>query len=737
MMFEMVMEQMVVKEVSLMEKIDRMEELLSVLAQAATISEKNRVLDGAEGVKSFVGRSKFILAYLQKADPEHCYAVKALIALGQGSVVFRGLDDSLPSQKALEILVDQLLVIDRFYSAMGGLIGYHLSVLKLIRESKSDEIVGKGLHYEAPEGIDLAEDSPAVHRAVRAGIEALPYVAEMYPVGGAGDRLNLRDLASDEALPAALLPFGEGNLLEGLVRDLQAREYLYFKLTGDEVLTPLAMMTSHEKHNYRHILDICGNAGWFGRSKELFRLFIQPLVPVITIEGNWVMAGTLQIVGKPGGHGVIWREALSEGIFDWFSSMGRKKILVRQINNPLAGTDHSLIALIGVGVLGDKAFGTASCPRRVNAAEGMLVMVASPSDGGVDCGITNIEYTEFKKRGIEDVPSTPGGQYSRFPSNTNTLFVDLERMSDAAKRYPIPGMIINMKSTASYIDADGFVMEVPAGRLESTMQNVADFLSTHFPQPLSVGEQDRLSTFVTYNLRRKTSAVTKSLYQKGQSTLGTPDGAFYELMVNAEDLLRNYCRMAVPEVGDEKMFLNDGPPFVLQYHPALGPLFSVIGQKVRGGRMEKGAELRLEIAEADIEGLTLEGSLIIAADAPIGAKDSQGIVHYTAAGGRCILKNVTVRNRGIDREADNCYWSSTIMRHESVRVILNGNSEFVAENVIFEGDYLIEVPDGWRWIAVEEGGRLRFDKEKVGVAAGLWQYVFDKGDNIVLSRVYQ
>ena len=50
------------------------------------------------------------------------------------------------------------------------------------------------------------------------------------------------------------------------------------------------------------------------------------------------------------------------------------------------------------------------------------------------------------------------------------------------------------------------------------------------------------------------------------------------------------------------------------FHPALGGLYSVIAQKIRGGRLAKRAEWMMEIAEAHIVNLDLQGSLLIEAD---------------------------------------------------------------------------------------------------------------------------
>lgn len=52
-------------------------------------------------------------------------------------------------------------------------------------------------------------------------LQGLPYLGEIYPLGGAADRLGLVDPDTGECLPAAMLPYCGRTLLEGLIRDLQ------------------------------------------------------------------------------------------------------------------------------------------------------------------------------------------------------------------------------------------------------------------------------------------------------------------------------------------------------------------------------------------------------------------------------------------------------------------------------------------------------------------------------------
>ena len=95
-------------------------------------------------------------------------------------------------------------------------------------------------------------------------------MGEIYAAGGAGDRLNLIDPETGEALPAAQLRFLGRPLLELMVRDLEAKEYVYFKCFNKQLLTPIGIMTSEEKNNDFHIRQICESLKWFRRPRENF-----------------------------------------------------------------------------------------------------------------------------------------------------------------------------------------------------------------------------------------------------------------------------------------------------------------------------------------------------------------------------------------------------------------------------------------------------------------------------------
>jgi hypothetical protein len=201
------------------------------------------------------------------------------------------------------------------------------------------------------------------------------------------------------------------------------------------------------------------------------------------------------------------------------------------------------------------------------------------------------------------------------------------------------------------------------------------------------------------------------LYGTSSDLLETPEGCLYDLLQNAHDLLTNYCGVSLPPLADVETYIQNGPSFLFQYHPALGPLYSVIAQKIRGGKFDMNSEFKLEIAEVELLNLNLSGSLHIVAEQVMGEVSVDGVLHYSEKVGRCHLNNVTVENRGIDRSASNIFWRGEIHRHKLCEILIHGDGEFYAENLTLRGNIKIEVPSGSRLIAYEEKGEIKFKQQ--------------------------
>jgi len=671
--------------------------LACALKKTRELGEKQELLLTYPHVAVALSQEKIKPFFPHEHDLSTKNALYAVIAIQQHPILFTYQSGNPPKEKVRALLAN-LVAIDRFYESIGGIVGYHVHVIQHLQKKRVANQPCKAAFSRAP-GVDLAMPSAEVHAAISAGIRTLGEMAEIYPIGGLGSRLNLLS-KTQEPLPAACLPFCGKTLLEGLIRDVQAREFLYFRLFNRQVTVPIAMMTSLEKQNAARVEAICERSGWFGRPRESFFLFSQLSVPVVTQEGKWSMKAPLEMNLQPGGHGALWKAAEEKGVFFWLQSQEKNHVLIRQINNPIAGLDFGLLALVGVGKKEKKAFGFASCERLPHTAEGVLVLVEEKGAKR----LSNIEYTDFRHFGIQDHAAQGG--YSQYPANTNILYANLEYMIPVIKRNPLPGLILNMKNKEPFLCPSGKKTETVGGRLESMMQNISDALLSPSEEPLP--------TFLTYNERKRTISAAKKSFEKGGKLIETPEGAFYDLLYNAHDLLKNRCGAQINDFVSEEEYLANGPSLLFLYHPALGPLYSIIAQKIKKPILAAGCEMQLEIADLLMENINIDGSLLIFAKNLLG-HDSQGIIRYSHKTGKCILKNVHVHNKGIHRKATQHYWKNQIKRHEAFKIVLQGHSEFYAENVIFEGSQTIIVPHGERWIASQDAkGVINYRIEKPG-----------------------
>ncbi|DBB06685.1 TPA: hypothetical protein ACH3X1_012193 [Trebouxia sp. C0004] len=285
-----------------------------------------------------------LLEELVSLSSEEVYTILCLPAMSQEHVLNAPMAEGTSFRSAVQQLASTLKRVEIFYNSIGGLLGYHRKCLQIMLEGSDQQtspveqssVAGEEVTFHMPRGPDLAGPNgrQLAAESAAAGLEALPHMAEIYPLGGAGDRLGLKCEHSGEGLPVAVLPYCGRPLLESLIRDVQAREYLYFKLHGVQQMTPIAIMTSDAKDNHRRVTEFINNCDWFGRGKESFRLFRQPLVPLVSAaDGKWLVPQGLAPILKPGGHGAIWKLMLDEGVFSWMYQHDREAAIVRQIRH--------------------------------------------------------------------------------------------------------------------------------------------------------------------------------------------------------------------------------------------------------------------------------------------------------------------------------------------------------------------------------------------------------------------
>lgn len=758
-----------VEDLSIGDLCDYVSDLVVELQSLKTYEEKLKYVLGKMHVQLFLQTEigQRVISAMPRMNSRQAYCILCLIEIGQKHVLSGLRDkydiDSKEEENGIVQLSKSLEPVEEFYDSIGGLAGYQLQCLHIIADSsgevshnnnennnmiKSTTNARVSVDMLVPKGLDIR--SPDAKISVAEGIKAIGSMAEIYPLGGAGDRLGLQCEDTGDSLPSAVLPYCGRSLLEHLIRDVQGREYLHFCLYGEQHTMPIAVMTSLAKGNHSRVVQLFEANSWFGRGCDSFKLFQQPMVPMVKAhDGKWALDGPCNVIMKPGGHGVIWKLMLDNGVFDWLKKHSRESAIVRQISNPMAGQDRTLLALGGHGVSGNKAFGFASCERVVGAAEGMNVVLKETirnKDGTQKSTfrLSNVEYTEFSKMGIED-KGVNGSSYSLFPANTNVLYLGLKHVENMVRKSVasgtteaiLPGMILNLNKSIAHVNVESGEEEcVPAGRLECTMQNLADCFVADAKD--SEDYCSSLPTFLVYGPRRKVTSSAKRKRKPGSLKIHqTPDGSFYDLQQNAKAMMEQ-CGMMMPDVGSVEHYLAHGPGFIFLFHPALGPLWDIVAQKIIGGRMHEQAEIQLEIAEASLHNIDVDGSLLVTAEAVMGKPIDGRLAYSRHECARISLENVTIRNKGVDFDnPHNVYWRHRVKRRESCRIHLLGRSEFEARNVTFVGDQDFIVPDGYRMVVTpredDEDDRLQIDMIALGDFPS-WMYIYSLEDDIILEK---
>ena len=680
-------------------------------ASCQSVSERTeRLLKGNESVLS---RFPEVEKFLASAQPEERLVIGAMIALNQADTLFDGLDTFHDPQEALKKLAAALIDFEHFYQPIGGIVGYHSTIIRLL----SEDDIRDAREYFPPPVQDIRTDSRAVWDSCYWGTAHLSSMGIILPLGGAADRLNLVDGSTGEPLPAACFSFCGHTLFEGMMRDVEAQEYWHYRAFGKQITIPVLIMTSQEKHNDQRIEEMCRKANWFGRSSSSIRRIVQPLVPVIDTDGQWIVTSPLELALKPGGHGVIWKLAEDSGATSWLKFHGIDAAIVRQVNNPLSFLDHNPLTLFGYGHANNKAFGFLGCPSRSGLNEGLLVLSVAKDGGKAQAAISNVEYTQFAEMKHQHPDLFVEGA---LPANPNILYIRLRDIPKALAKNPIPGMIVNPKTVVD-IMRNGQTSKKTGGRLESCMQNLADGLCSSInPKALPNPSPADLSTFLLLQDRDKLISPTKKAYAEGQPIAETSVGSLYDWHRAMRSLLADSCHMTVPKVPTQEEFLKDGPSFLFSFHPAMGPLWTVIGQKLSEGTIAAGSELEMDIAEIACHGLRLDGSLRILANAPTG----QGSGKYSDMVGRARFLNVTVTNKGLKGRAPKDVLNGNLERSESCQIVLEGFSEVVAENVTINGPFHLVVPNGKRAVLHQEAsGAITATLEPI--AAPSWRYAVE------------
>lgn len=585
------------------------------------------------------------------------------------------------SSENLEYLLKNLILVEDFYGFLGGIVGYHVTCLRLINQKAKKQKKGD---YHKPQAYDISKKTKKNRSLRLMALRHLGEFAEIYPIGGAADRLS-----SSKPQIAATRLFCEKSFLERLIDDVKAKEALAFRIYGYKITIPIVLMTSDEKDGTRQVQKILEEKNWYERDPKSFFLVSQPLVPSMTLEGDWISTGAGCLLFKPGGHGVLWKVCRDQGALNWLKSQGKSKVLIRQINNPIAGVDDGFLIFMGRGIEKKGKFGFSSCPRVSNVSEGVNVVIETKRG----FTLTNIEYCDFEHFQIDP--------HADLLANTNLLYANIKTVEEVLETVPVPGLLVNSKPVT--VTSNGSKKKLMViNRLESTMQNLADGLvSSHFPT----------SVFITTNSRIKTISSIKCEGSDNQIIPMTSGQCFVDMQRNARDLFEK-CNVTLEE------------GVVVEYHPCLGPFYDIIVQKIFGGVIKKKSHLKMSISEIELKEFVLDGGMTI----------ESLCLNPCQEEGKCVLNQVQVVNLGLDRDRNASLLSSPRIDYERCTITIEQGGEFYASNVCLKGNLSIYVPKWTRVEAVMVEKELKFIKTPIKRPSWRWKYTVGEQDEILLEK---
>ncbi|HRW58190.1 MAG TPA: hypothetical protein P5048_01065 [Chlamydiales bacterium] len=192
------------------------------------------MLDLIEKEKDLQKRFSKISALKESYDLIQLFDLEERISLFSLFCLNPSVQKKIPLEKEIYLkIAEQLIPVEKMLSSIGGIVGYFEKTCQLI--DKNNQSIKELSEIQIPEILDLTQEKNYSEK-MNLFIERLDEFVFIFPIGGAGDRLNLLDPKTQKPLPTAMLPFRGISLLEGMIDDLKAFEYLYFKTYNKQIL---------------------------------------------------------------------------------------------------------------------------------------------------------------------------------------------------------------------------------------------------------------------------------------------------------------------------------------------------------------------------------------------------------------------------------------------------------------------------------------------------------------------
>lgn len=221
-------------------------------------------------------------------------------------------------------------------------------------------------------------------------------------------------LLRENKVAVLIVAGGQGTRLgfkgpKGTLRISPVKGKPLFQLFAEQILAlskkysariPLIIMTSEENDNDTRLFFIENN--YFGLNGDEVLFFKQGMLPSLTISGELILKGRLEIATNPDGHGGSLKAIYESGILKRLISSGFKVLFYCQVDNPLVKIADPVF--LGYHVLTGSEVST-KVVRRRNIEEKVGVYVSLNGKDAI------IEYSDMDKTYMEAVDQTGGIVY--------------------------------------------------------------------------------------------------------------------------------------------------------------------------------------------------------------------------------------------------------------------------------------------------------------------------------------
>lgn len=502
------------------------------------------------------------------------------------------------NQEQKENFLSQVLQLNEQYP--GGLSQYCQNAQTLLASSKAGENPYEGFTPKVPKGKVLSPEQEEFAKMEDIGIQALGQTGFVLVAGGLGERLGYGGIKI--ALPSETVT-GK-TFIQLYIENILAYQARARKSSGNpELKLPLAIMTSGDTHQLT--VDLLNQHDNFGMEADQLTIMKQEKVPsLINNQGHFVTLGDhpYEIETKPHGHGDVHVLLHQTGTAQKWLDQGIQWLLFFQDTNGIVF--NAIPATLGVSQSEQLEVNSITVPRRAGEAAGGIVKLEKANGDNITI---NVEYNQLDPLLRSTV--NPEGDaadetgYSPYPGNINILAFAL---APYLKNLDQSGGMIPEFVNPKYADSSKDSFKKPT-RLECMMQDYPKLLSPEAKVGFTSFPREFCFSAVKNNL---VDAAAKSTASMPAESASSGEMDTYQVFRQKATLAGAKIEHA-EKVDMAGISLTPGPKVV--FANSFACTLSELKSKFKNVSLSANSTLVIEGEGVDIDGLTLDGKLVIQA----------------------------------------------------------------------------------------------------------------------------